>query len=375
MAPDTPRAPASVTAVCPICRCAETRLFHVRDGRPLLICHDCRHIFWERMPTLEEVAAYYASVYSGFAGQHDIQEAHRAYYRGHAQELAGLAGVPIERMIIADVGCSFPTFAEEAMCAGAALAFGVDWSEDARTDGIQRRVAVLTPDDFAALIPDGFVDVLRYSHTLEHLIDPVAVLRAQVAKVRPGGLVYITQPNFPVLRWAESPIEPHDSDFPIHLHYFNPLSVRRLAEAAGLSTQRYFSVTDPERGQERYGALIDVDHVRARLADWAEKGEAPRGALNNFPVYAGLDGTAHLRVAPPPPPPPPPTPPGLRARVRAVFDPPPPAVPPPLPDSRGDLLAVIGILQRRARGGVDPVPPAPAEPAPSATDTAADGQG
>ena len=42
-----------------------------------------------------------------------------------------------------------------------------------------RRVAVLTPDDFAALIPDGFVDVLRYSHTLEHLIDPVAVLRAR----------------------------------------------------------------------------------------------------------------------------------------------------------------------------------------------------
>ena len=317
----------------------------------MLICRECRHIFWERMPTPDEVAAYYTDVYSATAGQHDIQEAQRAYYRGHAQELAGLAGVPIERMVIADVGCSFPSFAEEAMGAGAALAFGVDWSEDARTDGISRRVAVLTPEEFTRLIPDGFVDVLRYSHTLEHLIDPVATLREQVAKVRPGGLVYITQPNFPVLRWTNATVAPHDSDFPTHLQFFNPLSFRRLAEAADLEVTCYFSVTDPEVGQQRYGELIDTSHARAHLADWAGKGEAVRGPLNNFPVYAGLDGTGHLRVALPPPPPPPPPPPDWRARLWAVFDPPAPPEPPPPSDPRGEILTVIGTLQRRARTG------------------------
>ena len=184
---------------CPICLCAETTTFHEKEGRELLICRDCRHIFWARMPDLAEIAAYYGSVYAGEYGQAEVQAAHREYYRGHAEELAALCGMPIGRMALSDVGCSYPVFVHEALNAGAAVALGVDWSEDARADGVRRRVAVLTPDEFETTIPDGFLDVLRYSHTLEHMIDPVAMLRRHAVKVRPGGLIYVTQPNFPVL--------------------------------------------------------------------------------------------------------------------------------------------------------------------------------
>ncbi|MGE4049200.1 MAG: hypothetical protein AB7F35_30465, partial [Acetobacteraceae bacterium] len=112
-------------------------------------------MFWEQMPSLDELSAYYAAEYSSIHGQQDIQATHRDYYRSHADELAGVCGVPIERMALADVGCSYPVFVEEAVNAGAAAAFGVDWSQEARDDGIARQVAVLTPEEFDAVVPDA----------------------------------------------------------------------------------------------------------------------------------------------------------------------------------------------------------------------------
>ncbi len=329
---------------CSICACAETTLFHVKEGRDIQICRDCRHMFWARMPDLAEIAAYYGSVYTGEYGQEEVQTAHRDYYRGHAQELAAVSGVPIGRMALADVGCSFPVFVHEALNAGAAVAFGVDWSEDARADGVRRNVAVLTPDEFEATIPDGFLDVLRYSHTLEHMIDPVDMLRRHAAKVRPGGLIYVTQPNFPVLRFGASDVEPHDSTWPAHLQFFCPLSFQRLAEAAGLSVERYFSVTDPERGEARYAAQLDRVYAEQMLSGLRDKGEDIRGPLNNFPLYTGFDGTAHLRkpvIVPPPLP-------DRLTRLRAAW--PEPEDPGPPPDPRTDVLAVIEALNKRAKG-------------------------
>ncbi len=336
---------------CPICPCAETTAFHVKDSRALLICRDCRHIFWARMPDLAEIAAYYGSVYAGEYGQRDVQAAHQDYYRGHAQELAALCGVPIGRMALADVGCSYPVFVHEALKAGAAVALGVDWSDDARADGVRRGVPVLTPDEFETTIPDGFLDVLRYSHTLEHMIDPVAMLRRHAAKVRPNGLIYVTQPNFPVLGFGASAVEPHDATFPAHLHFFSPLSFLRMAESAGLIVERYFSVTDPELGEARYAAQLDRAHAERMLGGLRDRGEDVRGPLNNFPLYTGLDGTAHLRkpmVAPPPPP-------DRLTRLRAAW--PMPEDPGPPSDPRTDVLTVIEALNRRATGADTPGAP------------------
>jgi SAM-dependent methyltransferase len=184
----------------------------------------------------------------------------------------------------------------QALAAGAAVAFGVDWSEPARRDGLARGIAVLTPDEFAAMVPDGSLDVLRYSHTLEHLPDPLGVLRAQLPKLRAGGLVYITQPCLPVPRDAPSAIEPHDSDWPIHLHFFNPLSFLRLAEAAGLRVERFFTVTDAEAGYARYRDTLDPETALAALDALRGRGEAARGRLNNHPHFTGFDAAMYLRA-------------------------------------------------------------------------------
>ena len=53
----------------------------------------------------------------------------------------------------------------------------------------------LTERNFGA-IPDGYFDVVVFSHVLEHLPNALDVLGDLLAKARPGGLVYVEYPRF-----------------------------------------------------------------------------------------------------------------------------------------------------------------------------------
>ena len=66
-------------------------------------------------------------------------------------------------------------------------------------------------------------------------------------------------------------------------------------KAGKADLERFFTATDPEIAQERYGPKIDLDYARERLAALAEKGEPTRGDLNNYPYYIGFNSTMYLR--------------------------------------------------------------------------------
>jgi 2-polyprenyl-3-methyl-5-hydroxy-6-metoxy-1,4-benzoquinol methylase len=280
---------------CPICEHRETGTVHVVGGRDLLICCACRHVFWREMPTDAQLHAYYDREYTAAHNQLAQQEANTEYYRNHVEELAGLIRRPKEALLFGDVGCSYPIFLLQAAAAGVSLALGVDWSPEAQDYGLRRGVPVMRPDQFTAQVPDGALDLLRYSHTLEHLIDPVATLEAHLLKLVPGGLLYVTQPCIPVLRLGASPAPPHDAAWPNHLHFFSALSMLTLMQRVGVEVDRFFTVTDETAAQSRYGDALDLDYARATLVSLADKGEASRGPLNNFPFFAGQNLAVYAR--------------------------------------------------------------------------------
>lgn len=284
---------------CPICGCADAALTGMVSDRPMLICRECRHLRWMRTPTSDELAAFYAREYSTSHAQCEIQEGLLDYYRSHIPELAALAngqpgGVPPERLAIADVGCYFPVLLAEAVALGCPTAIGVDWSDQARQYGAERGVPVLTPDEFLRDVPDGSLDVLRYSHTLEHLPDPAGTLREQIVKLRPGGLLYITQPNTPMLRFGASP-PPFDAIYPTHLQFFTPASAVALVEQAGCKVERFYTVGEPETGSARHRHAFDLDYAVTRLAALEDRGERERGPLNNYPFFFGRNVALYAR--------------------------------------------------------------------------------
>jgi 2-polyprenyl-3-methyl-5-hydroxy-6-metoxy-1,4-benzoquinol methylase len=246
----------------------------------------CRHIFWARFPAAAELERYYARVYAETHTQERLQEQARWYCEGHLRELLDWVRKPASEARLADYGCSIPVMIEEAARLGLPEPVGVDLASEAHRYGRERGLAILSPAEFEAL-PDGSLDIVRFSHVLEHTVDPVAVLRGAAAKVRRGGLVYITQPGFPMFRAALCHAELLDAVYPEHLHFFSPLSLATLAMRAGLEIRRLFTFQKPDIKLDRYGPWLDPEYARARLGGYVGMGDPAWPPEGNYPHYAG----------------------------------------------------------------------------------------
>jgi 2-polyprenyl-3-methyl-5-hydroxy-6-metoxy-1,4-benzoquinol methylase len=138
-----------------------------------------------------------------------------------------------------DVGCGGGFLVETARDLGWA-AEGTEVSRSAvdfgRGKGLTIHVGVLAD----ANLPAAAFDAITLMEVVEHVPDPVALLRECTALLRPGGALYLTTPNWGSLsrrllgaRWS-----PVSRD---HVVYFTPRHIRRALAAAGLRPVRVTS--------------------------------------------------------------------------------------------------------------------------------------
>lgn len=80
---------------------------------------------------------------------------------------------------------------------------------------------------------DASLDGIIMRSYLEHEAAPRDVLRACHAKLKPGGVIYVKVPNFATVNRMVRGREWCGFRFPDHLNYFEPASMKRLAEAEG----------------------------------------------------------------------------------------------------------------------------------------------
>lgn len=119
---------------------------------------------------------------------------------------------------ILDVGCNIGTFVRVARSRGWD-ATGVDVNEEAvdygrRTFGLD----LLTPQELERRGSDDF-DTLHSSDTVEHFTDPVGTMREFASRVRPGGLLFVSTPNYDSRLCKLFQLKPTE-----HLFLFNPTS-------------------------------------------------------------------------------------------------------------------------------------------------------
>jgi SAM-dependent methyltransferase len=144
-----------------------------------------------------------------------------------------------------DVGCGNGSFLAMMQDAGWEVT-GVDPDKVAATLARKRfGISILNGSLEDAGFAEESFDAVTLSHVIEHVYDPVALLRECRRVLRPGGKIVVTTPNLASQghrafgsSWV--PLDP-----PRHLHLFTSATLGACCERAGLSIQ---SVATSARG-------------------------------------------------------------------------------------------------------------------------------
>jgi len=244
------------------------------------------------MPTEADLAGFYAAGYSEAHGQLQQQQANRGHYRTHLRALARACGRRVPESRLLDFGSSYPILVEEAIAAGM-QAVAVDDSVQVHQWSAASGIPCLKSAQIGD-IPNQSIDILRLSHVLEHLVDPKPTLAVLLEKVKVGGLVYISQPNFPVFRAQACDIDLKDSVWPTHLHFFSAASLVRLANLSGLTIFGFDTHPLPSLAeQERLVAAVDPDC--ARLLGCFKGTRTRSFGRSGFPWYLGENSECWAR--------------------------------------------------------------------------------
>jgi 2-polyprenyl-3-methyl-5-hydroxy-6-metoxy-1,4-benzoquinol methylase len=190
--------------------------------------------------------------------------------RGSDRLGAGLAVRGSGKLL--DFGCGYGKLLRRMSAAGWDVT-GLDFSEQAvtavRAAGIPAHQGTLPH----ASIAPASVDAVTMEHALEHVPDPLAVLRAARDVLKPGGVLLVHVPNFhawEVERFGEDAIQ---IDLPRHLLHFEPATLTKMLESAGFT--KVTVTSRPRRGSVRQSIQLAASRGR-RVPSWMRSSLAHR---------------------------------------------------------------------------------------------------
>jgi len=237
--PAVPSSPKSAVSTlsghCPLCGDARLRWLFEKKQRQFWTCTECGLVMQHPLPTPAVLRAYYDAEFDH--GMYDTftaaEQMKTMTARRRLKEIA--RSIPIEGRWL-DVGCANGVFVREAIALGV-KGEGIELSDVAVDQALKNRLPVRcgTLEDVG--VSESF-DCLTAFDVLEHVLDPAGFVRTLFDRVRPAGHVALTLPNkasiFARLMgprwWFYIPEE--------HLHYFDPVVLRRLFAKSGFQVIR-----------------------------------------------------------------------------------------------------------------------------------------
>ncbi len=208
-------------------------------------CTSCRLRYLNPRPALDELDVIYPPTYHAYnirpaAGRAEAPPLvtrlrHRLYSRRFRRPLRYLAERPVIDLL--DVGCGDGWMLDLYRLAapGRVRTFGVDLAPEACA--VARAAGhTVYAGRFEELVFDRQFDLVNLSHVIEHVAEPRAFVEKIAAVLRPGGVLVVETPNTgtPEWRWLRGGAW-GAYHIPRHWTFFDPGSIRRLGDAAGLT--------------------------------------------------------------------------------------------------------------------------------------------
>jgi 2-polyprenyl-3-methyl-5-hydroxy-6-metoxy-1,4-benzoquinol methylase len=263
---------------CPVCGAAERepvhsaltdRIFFCAAGVWVMYrCADCGSGYLDPRPTPETIGQAYARYYTHEVTQKRgldelglVSRLRRALANGYRNNRYGTADRPANplgvllRLLpglrttidtesrhlpkpppggrLLDVGCGDGSFLDFARRAGWSVV-GVDFDQKA-VDAARSRGLDIRLGGIEVLSPQERFDGITMSHVIEHVHDPMAVLRTCHGLLKPGGWLWLETPNLDALGHRAYGPDWRGLEPPRHLVLFSLASIRRLLTAAGFT--------------------------------------------------------------------------------------------------------------------------------------------
>ncbi|RIK70997.1 MAG: class I SAM-dependent methyltransferase [Planctomycetota bacterium] len=219
------------------------------DSFVAMRCRSCGLIYLNPRPAADSIDQIYPPNYHAFDfTAENFGLAHRIRSRLEARRLLSYCKRLDPAARILDIGCGdgfHLKLLKEFGQPGWRLE-GVDASPRAVAAARRSGLSVHLGDvETAGLDPDSY-DLVLLIATIEHVEDPLSVLRAAARLLRPGGRVVVATDNTATLdyrlfgnrHWG-------GYHFPRHWNLFDKPSLRRLAERAGLDVVELATLVSP----------------------------------------------------------------------------------------------------------------------------------
>jgi SAM-dependent methyltransferase/Flp pilus assembly protein TadD len=288
--------PALAEVQCPLCGTAAAEVVHRLPEAALVRCLACGLAFFTPPPPAERLREIYRGAGPSLAAQ---LAATRGGELPHALLDRIEEHVP-RRGRLLDVGCAHGAVLLAARQRGWTVA-GFEIS--AESVGIARGefgLDVVQGDHLdQAGFPDGAFDVVTMQHVLEHVVDPLRLLRAARRLLRPGGLLWLAVPNFGGFLASTLGARWGWVTYPNHLVYFTPQTLGLALERAGFRVTRLLSQTAGDQVEQARdlltrmglaaagnGSGIDVEQLDRHLRG------AEVIAVASVPAVPGPDAAA-----------------------------------------------------------------------------------
>jgi 2-polyprenyl-3-methyl-5-hydroxy-6-metoxy-1,4-benzoquinol methylase len=281
---------------CPLCGEKSIAPLQGYEAHQLYRCPACDFVFCRRKPSTNDLKSHYS-----------------AYPR--AQPISSITMKRYDELLsrfekfrhtnnLIDVGCGDGHFLLAAKKRNWNV-FGTEFSEEAVNNccskGIHMTTSPLDPNQYQNLS----FDVITSFEVIEHLNTPLQEVDAYKKILRPGGVVYITTPNFNSISRNILKSKWNVIEYPEHLSYFTRGSLRRLfskdsfkllaMSTTGVSLTRLSVGYAPYRGRsssqqfdERFrqksenGILKFAKNWSNGLLNFAHKGDAMKALFQKI---------------------------------------------------------------------------------------------
>jgi len=225
-----------MSPACPLCRSPESKvcLDDVRDyitGRRFAI-HRCRACgVQSTLPQPADLSPYYPASYRRYHGP--VRAALQWLY---GWRMRALRQAVSRTGLALDLGCGDGWMLQSLRRHGWSVV-GIERTTQSAAPAAAEHRLPMVVGSLDAIRPAPCLDVIIMFHVLEHLADPVTVLRQCAQRLKPDGLLVVSVPN--IESWQARCFGRHwfHLDVPRHLFHFSPASVRQVLASAGLEVR------------------------------------------------------------------------------------------------------------------------------------------